>query len=124
MAHERQHQMTDAMKQCIEACYACARICNECHDDMIGMEHHGGGDLMARCIRLCRDCADICLLSASWMSRLSTLSERLCRLCAEVCDACAEVCEQHAPHHPLCGACAKECRRCAERCREMVGAHA
>jgi hypothetical protein len=120
-----QYQMTDQMKECIAACWSCAQICNQCGDDMIGMEPHGHSmELMARCIRLCRECADICTLSAQWMSRLSRFSENLCRLCADICDVCAEVCEEHAPHHELCGPCAKECRRCARLCREMAGARA
>jgi len=122
--HQEGRTLTQEIKDCISTCLACARICSECGDDMIGMEPHAGaqGDLMARCIRLCRECADICFLAAAWMSRLSPLSDRICRLCAEVCDLCAEVCEQHAPHHALCGACAKECRRCAEACRSQMRA--
>jgi len=125
--HQDNREMTKQIKDCIAACEACARICGECHDDMIGMSHEGHAgdmDLMARCIRLCRECADICHLSAAWMSRLSPFSEAVCRLCAEICDTCAEACEQHAPEHALCGPCAKECRRCAEACRHMAGAAA
>lgn len=118
-------RMSRQQQDCIAACWSCARICNTCSDDMIGM--HGGGHdqaLMARCTRLCRDCADICALAAAWMSRGSQFMEALCRFCADLCDACAEVCEQHAPHHALCGPCAEECRRCANLCREMAGAKA
>jgi hypothetical protein len=114
------HSVSQHMEDCIEACLACARICNTCGDDMIGMSHHADQDLMARCIRLCRDCADICLLAAQWMGRNSVFSVRICALCAELCEVCAGVCEQHAPHHALCGDCAKECRRCAEICHKMV----
>ena len=123
--HHQRHEASRQLKECIAACFACARICNECSDDMIGMDHqHGDMALMERCIRLCRECADICLMAAAWMSRLSSLSDRICRLCAEVCDLCAETCEQHAPHHALCGPCAEQCRRCAEACRDMAGAKA
>jgi uncharacterized protein DUF326 len=121
--HDNGRTLTQELKDCIAACLACAQICNECADDMIGMEGHptgSQGDLMTRCIRLCRECADVCFLAAAWMSRLSPLSERLCRLCAEVCDLCAEACEQHAPQHELCGRCARECRRCADACRRMT----
>ncbi|WP_197742083.1 four-helix bundle copper-binding protein [Nitrospira sp. KM1] len=118
MAHA--NKMSEHYKKCIAACEDCARICNTCSDDMIGMEHHGDHQLMARCIRLCRECAEICSLSGAWMSRLSPLADSLCRLCAEICDKCADTCEQHAPHHPLCGPCAEECRRCAHECRDMV----
>lgn len=108
---------------CIQACLDCARICNTCGDDMIGMEmseDQEAQELMARCIRLCRDCADICLLAAQWMGRTSAFAVRLCAFCVEMCELCAGVCEQHAPHHAMCGDCAKECRRCAELCHKMV----
>ena len=118
--HTDTHQLSQQMKDCIEACWACAQICNTCSDDMIGMDHKGDTQLMERCIRLCRECADICVMSAQWMSRMSPVSAPLCRLCAEVCDLCAEACEQHAPHHALCGPCAQECRQCADRCRSMA----
>lgn len=114
------HSISQQKEECIQACLDCARICNTCADDMIGMQHDAVHDLMVRCIRLCRDCADICLLSAQWMGRASVFAVRLCALCAEVCDLCAGLCEQHAPHHPLCGDCAKECRRCAGLCHQMV----
>ncbi len=123
MSQATKPSMGPHVDQCIEACLACARICNTCGDDMIGMSHQGGKadqDLMARCIRLCRECSDICLLAAQWMGRQSAFSVRLCALCAEICEVCAGVCEEHAPHHPLCGDCAKECRRCADICHKMV----
>jgi hypothetical protein len=115
-----EHSIGQHLDHCIEACLACARICNTCADDMIGMSHQGSHDLMVRCIRLCRDCADVCLLAAQWMGRQSALSTRICELCAEICELCAGVCEEHAPHHPMCGDCAKECRRCADMCHQMV----
>ena len=117
--HQENRTLTDNWKQCIDACFSCARLCETCHDDMIGMPSHGDTQLMERCIRLCRECADICAMAARWMSRVSPLADRLCRFCADICDLCAEACEQHAPHHALCGPCAEECRRCADLCRKM-----
>ncbi|MBV6469553.1 MAG: putative cysteine-rich protein YhjQ [Nitrospirae bacterium] len=114
------HSLEQHTIDCIHACTECARLCNTCADDMVGMPHEGTDDLMVRCIRLCRDCADICLLSAQWMGRKSAFALRICALCAEICELCAGLCEQHAPHHALCGDCAKECRRCAALCHQMV----
>jgi hypothetical protein len=123
--HQDNRQLTKHYENCIAACWSCARICNTCSDDMIGMDPQGHDmDLMARCTRLCRECADVCSLSAQWMSRLSPLTEEMCRFCARVCDECAELCERHAAHHALCGPCGEECRRCASMCREMAGAKA
>jgi len=117
--HDNKRTLTQEWKDCIAACFRCAQICEECSDDMIGMEHQHESQLMEQCIRLCRECGDICVLAAQWMSRVSPLAERLCAFCAEVCERCAQVCEQHAPHHALCGPCAEECRRCADMCRRM-----
>lgn len=118
--------MTQPVHHCIEACFSCASICDRCSDDMLGMDadKHKDKDLMQACTRLCQDCADICVLSARWMSRISSSADMLCRLCADICERCAETCELHAPQHALCGDCAAECRRCAGLCREMAGATA
>jgi hypothetical protein len=116
--------MRNQHQQCIEACLACAEICDYCSNEMIGMDGGAHKELMRQCIRICQDCADICALSARWMSRLSASAELLCDRCAEICDHCAEVCERHAAHHALCGDCAAECRRCAALCRGMVKAQA
>src|SRR5215831_5176077 len=112
--------ITQEQKNCVEACFACATMCEICSDDMIGMHEHGEqGDheLMAQCTRLCWECAEVCLLTAKWVSRGSTWTKEIRRLCAEVCDRCAQLCERHAPQHALCGPCAEECRRCASVCR-------
>lgn len=114
------HSIGQHRIDCIQACLDCARLCNTCGDDMIGMPHEAKRDLMTRCIRLCRDCADICLLSAQWLGRTSAFAVRLCAWCAEVCELCAGLCEEQAPHHDLCGDCAAACRRCAELCHKMV----
>ena len=122
--HYDKRTLTQEWKDCIEECARCTQICEECGDDMIGMEHKGDTQLMERCIRLCRECADVCAMAGRWMSRVSPLAQNLCAFCADVCDQCAEVCEQHASHHALCGPCAQECRRCADMCRRMSGASA
>jgi hypothetical protein len=122
--HQNNQTLTHEWKHCIEVCFRCAEICNECSDGMIGMEHEGDTKLMERCIRLCRECADICTMTAQWMSRVSPLALKLCNFCVEICEECAKACEQHAPEHALCGPCAEECRRCAEICLRMSGATA
>ena len=73
------HSIAQHRFECIQACLDCARMCNTCGDDMIGMSHEGGeADVMTRCIRLCRDCSDICLLAAQWMGRTSAFAVQLC----------------------------------------------
>ncbi|MCC2641407.1 MAG: yhjQ [Nitrospira sp.] len=114
------HSLGRHIEDCIQACMACAHICNVCESDMVGMAQQAPEDLTTRCIRLCRECADICFLSAQWMGRGSVFAVRMCALCAELCDLCAGLCEEHAPYHALCADCAKECRRCAALCHKMV----
>jgi hypothetical protein len=122
--HHHDQSPNAHMQHCLDACAACAQICDRCADDMIGMEGGGHKELQDLCIRLCLDCADLCALSTRWMARFSPSTEVLCRTCAEICDRCASTCEQHASHHPLCGDCAVECRRCAAACRDMAAAMA
>jgi len=117
--HDKNHTLSQETKDCIVECFRCVQICEECSDDMIGMDHSGDSQMMADCIRLCRECADICALAGQWMSRSSSLTNKVCGLCADVCDQCADLCEKHASHHALCGPCAEECRRCAKSCRQM-----
>ena len=46
------HSIAQHRFECIQACLDCARMCNTCGDDMIGMSHEGGeADVMTRCIR-------------------------------------------------------------------------
>jgi hypothetical protein len=116
---DKSHTLSQETKEWIAEWFRCVQICEECSDDMIRMGHSGEGQMMANCIRLCRDCADVCALAGQWMSRSSSLTNKLCSLCADVCEQCSELCEKHAPHHALCGPCAEECRRCAKSCRQM-----
>jgi hypothetical protein len=63
--------LTPQQHKCADACFACAQICDNCSDDMIGMREHGDQkdhEIMAKCIRLCRECAEICLVTG--MDRL------------------------------------------------------
>ena len=127
--HQNHRTMGEAMQQCIDACVSCVSICLRCSDEMIGMDadshmDHKDKDIRQVCIRLCQDCAGICVLSAQWMSRLSSSADMLHRVCADICDRCAEMCERHTLHHPLCEECAAVCRHCAQICREMPGAAA
>ena len=101
---------------CIEACNACADICDHCaaaclqEDDV---------KMMVRCIALDMDCAQICRLAASYMSRGSEMAQQICAFCAEVCERCGEECAKHSMDH--CQECAAACRRCAQECRSMAG---
>jgi len=109
--HDKNHTLSQETKDCIAECFRCVQICEECSDDMIGMDHSGDSQMMADCIRLCRECADICALAGQWMSRSSSLTNKVCGLCDDVCDQCADLCEKHRPIMP-----------CADRALRNVGA--
>lgn len=110
--------MNQEMKQCIERCLECYRVCRE-----MAMNHcleTGGEHVAPEHFRLMINCADICQTAADFMLSSSELHARICAACAEVCDACAQSCQE------LDGMerCVQACRQCAESCRRMASAGA
>ena len=110
MAHQE-------FKSCLDACYACAAICDHCAAACL---QEPDPKAMVRCIALDIDCAAMCRLAAGSMARGSELATRICALCADVCDACGDECAKHPMAH--CQECAQACRHCAEECRRTAGA--
>lgn len=102
-------------KSCIEACLACAALCNHCASSCL-KEHDV--KMMARCIQLDMECATLCYTAAQLMSIGSNRAQEVCRLCAQLCRECADECESHDNEH--CQECARACRHCAEECMEMM----
>lgn len=101
-------------KNCIDACLACAAICNHCASSCLQEKDL---PMMARCIQLDMECAAICYTAAQWMSLGSEKAKDLCRLCAEACRRCADECSKHKHEH--CQECAAACKACAEACAAM-----
>jgi hypothetical protein len=103
-------------QSCIDACLACAVVCNQCATECLNEE-----DVAAQveCIQLDRQCVVICIAAAQLMSIGGEHATHLCAECAEICDACADECEKHA-HMEHCKACAVTCRNCADECRKMA----
>ena len=116
MPHSAGQQMSEEMRQCIQACSDCHRICMETVNYCL---QQGGTHAEAAHIRLLLDCAEICRTSADFMIRGSDLHGRTCAVCAEVCERCAEDCERFGDDAQM-KACAETCRRCAESCRRMA----
>lgn len=108
-------QREQDMKQCIQECLGCHRICLE---TLTYCLQKGGKHAEAKHVRLLMDCVEICQTSADFMLRGSDLHTRTCFACAEVCTACAESCEKMGEDVQM-KACAEACRRCAESCRGM-----
>lgn len=113
----------DALRNCVEQCFACAATCTSCADACLAEESVGE---LAACIRLNLDCADICVSTGKVVARQTAthtalLSSAL-QACREACRACAEECTRHAEHHEHCRLCAEECRRCQQACEEALSA--
>ncbi|QAT82525.1 putative cysteine-rich protein YhjQ [Corallococcus coralloides] len=117
MANAEVMRGDDAMRECIDHCTACHRVCLETLADCL---KRGSRLAEPGPLRLLMDCADICDTSARFMLRGSELHSRTCFACAEVCAACATACEALGDEG-LMEACADACRRCEESCRGMSG---
>ncbi len=102
-------------KECIDACLACAAVCNHCASACTREEDV---NMMARCIQLDMECAAICYAAAQMMSLGSDKAKELCRICADLCEACGTECGGHENKH--CQECARLCKACAEACRKMA----
>ena len=110
------HQINQEMKQCVEKCLECYKVCREA-----AMNHclqTGGEHVEPHHFRLMINCADICATSADFMLSNSELHARICAACAEICEACARSCEDLGDMDN----CVRACRVCAESCRRMAGA--
>jgi hypothetical protein len=101
-------------KQCIEACLACAAICDHCATSCLKEENV---QMMTKCVQLDMECATICYATARLLSLGSDQAAMMCTICADICDACAAECSKHSHDH--CAACAKACKHCADECRRM-----
>lgn len=109
------HQMSPAVRECIERCQSCQQICLESVSHCLEL---GGKHAVPDHIRMLIACSEICATSASFMSVGSPHHLRVCGVCAEVCEACAEDCSRFDDE--MMKRCADECRRCAESCRQMA----
>jgi hypothetical protein len=103
------------MRQCIQNCLDCHRVCLE---TVAYCLQKGGKHADPKHLRLLMDCAEICQTSANFMLRGSELHTRTCFACAEVCERCEASCASMGDDATM-KACADACRRCAESCRKM-----
>ena len=117
---EQTSAMSAEMKQCLENCLACHRLCTETAAHVIHGSHpHSEAKHLVALL----DCAQICLTHADFMARRSPHHAHLAGECAEICAACAALCEEHEDPDGEMQLCAKACRRCAESCSQMRGMH-
>ena len=101
-------------KKCIDACLACAAVCNHCAASCL---QEPDTKMMAKYIQLDMECAALCYAAAQLMSLGGAGAAALCQLCATACEACAAECSKHDNKH--CKECAEACTACAAECKKM-----
>ena len=86
--HEGHTHRDKAHEDCLKACEACERSCNETFHHCY-MQVAAGKKEHARALHLVADCAKFCDLSADLIANQSPLMVHACAACAEACKACA-----------------------------------
>ncbi len=79
---------------CLKACLHGSEVCNETFHYSFGHLKDGHTE-HAKVAELTIDCQDFCTLSATLLSRESSLVAFACMACAEACKACAAECMKH-----------------------------
>jgi len=124
-SHPRPEAAIDqaALRECIEACFACAHSCSSCADACLAEAHLSH---LVRCIRLNLDCADVCQATGSVLLRQTETDWAIVRAqlqaCATACRACGAECQRHADDMGMqhCVLCAESCRQCADACDRLL----
>jgi hypothetical protein len=112
---ETEFAVSDEVKECIQDCVDCFKICNETIIRCLVMN---GKHSESEHINLLMDCARICNTNSEFMMRNSMYYPQTCGLTADICDECADTCDRF--EEDFMKECASVCRRCAESCREMA----
>jgi hypothetical protein len=117
-------QLDKTHVDCLDACTACAAVCNEASHHCLTQIEKGSTDKdhHSRTHHLTADCATICSVSAALVARQGPLMDAQCNACAEACRRCAEECEKGQEIAGIMRDCARICRECERSCREMVRA--
>jgi len=121
-SHPAHPAHSDAISNCIEACFTCVESCTACADACLSEP-----DLarFVACIRLNLDCAQVCAATGAIVSRANKagnrqLLEAQLTTCIAFCRACARECGHHAETHKHCRVCADTCLACADACDAML----
>ena len=113
-------QLSNEMKQCLENCLQCHKICEQLIPHCLEM---GGAHAEKEHIQKLFLCADVCRTSAHFMMWNSQFHHQVCGVCAEVCRECAADCETIAQGDQLIKICADVCKKCADSCSSMAIRH-
>lgn len=112
-----QHDMSAAMRACVEACQSCRVQC------LVTVAHgaESGGALAApEHLQVLLDCATLCAATVDLLARGSVHHRELCRLSAAACRACETSCRQ-MPQGSTVARCAELSAACADACMVVVG---
>jgi hypothetical protein len=110
-----------AMKHsCCDICGDCAKACNKAYHYSLEQASAGKSG-HAKIAQTLADCAAFCDLSATLISRQSTLMAFSCRACADACRQCAQECQSFDTDIDV-KLCFDACQKCEESCRNMVKA--
>lgn len=116
---EHHHHHDGEHADCLAACQACERACNETFHHCYSMLAEGKKE-HAKALHLVADCARFCNLSGTLVANQSPLMVHACAACAEACKACAAECGKFDSAEMK--ACAEACLACEATCRAMVAA--
>jgi hypothetical protein len=117
--HEGHVHRDKLYEDCLKACEACERSCNETFHYSYTQVAEGKKEY-AKALHLVADCAKFCDLSADLIASQSPLMVHACLACAEACKACATECGKFDSVEMK--SCVKACRECETTCRAMVKA--
>lgn len=121
-SHPEQPSHTDALSDCIDACFACVETCTACADACLAEKDVAR---LITCIRLNHDCAAVCAATGSILSRANKVGHRQLleaqlTTCIAFARTCAAECRRHVAMHKHCEICAKACEACVEACTMML----
>jgi len=105
-----------SLKNCIDACFKCAAVCENCATECL---KENDIKMLSLCISTNHECALICNATGQLLSMNGENANLLCNVCADICFACAVECERNEELEH-CKQCAEECRKCYEACKAMI----
>jgi hypothetical protein len=107
--------MSIELKNCLEACTDCHKICLEA---MTYCSERGCKYLDVSMMCMLRDCAEMSMMCVNLIMDGSEFAGRTCQLCAEMCFKCAIACDDMRDD-PKMVEYAATFRRCAEHCKAI-----
>ncbi|HEV8245604.1 MAG TPA: hypothetical protein VGP93_07540 [Polyangiaceae bacterium] len=119
--HPQRSANPEALRSCVEACFAGAAACSACADACLAERDVAS---LVGCIRACLDCSDLCVATARMLSRQIESNPQLVSSQIDVCRIACLICSQeallHAQAHEHCRLCSEACFRCDVACGRLA----